>query len=87
MLSESIGYFIDDNQIYYKNDDFIELMKLDDGKLLYSNNYLSAIFGKDSLVIQAIHSKVEYDFMWSSKNAIQMAYLLQNLNDEVLINY
>jgi len=83
-VGEEQGYLIDEDQIYYKNDDFIELMKIEDDRLLYSNNYLSAIFEKDSLVIQAIHSKVEYDYLWSSKNAIEMAYLLQNLKDEAL---
>jgi len=86
LLKELDGYLIEDNKIYFKNDDFIELMQIDDDRLLYSNNYLSAIFEKDSLVIQAIHSKVKYDYLWSSKNAIEMAYLLQNLKDTPLFN-
>jgi len=59
-------------------------MQIDNGKLLYSNNYLSAIFD-ESLVIQAIHSKVEYDYLWSSKNAIEMAFLYNNLKDDPII--
>jgi putative selenate reductase len=78
------GYFIKDNQIYSKSDDFIEIMKIEDSHLLYSNNYLSAIIDKTSMVIQAVHSKVDYDYLWSSKNAIQMGYLLMNLKDEPL---
>jgi putative selenate reductase len=81
---ESEGYFIDSNHIYSKSDDFIEIMKVEDDHLLYSNNYLSAIIDKSSMVIQIVHSKVDYDYLWSSKNAIQMAYLLSNLKDEAL---
>jgi len=83
-LKEPNGFYINGDQIYYKNDDFIELMQIDNGKLLYSNNYLSAIFD-ESLVIQAIHSKVEYDYLWSSKNAIEMAFLYNNLKDDPII--
>jgi len=78
------GYFIKDNQIYSKSDGFIEIMKIEDSHLLYSNNYLSAIIDKTSMIIQAVHSKVDYDYLWSSKNAIQMGYLLMNLKDEPL---
>jgi len=78
------GYFIKENQIYSKSDNFIEIMKIEDSHLLYSNNYLSAIIDKTSMVIQAVHSKVDYDYLWSSKNAIQMGYLLMNLKDEPL---
>ena len=85
-LQESEGYFIKNNHIQYKNDDFIEIMKIEDDHLLYSNNYLSAIINKSSMVIQTIHSKVDYDYLWSSKNAIQMSYLLLNLKDEPLFN-
>jgi len=81
---ESDGYFIDNDHIYSKNDDFIEIMKIESDHLLYSNNYLSAIIDKSSIVIQTVHSKVDYDYLWSSKNAIQMAYLLMNLKDEPL---
>ena len=81
---EREGYLLKDNQIYSKSDDFIEIMKIEDSHLLYSNNYLSAIIDKTSMVIQAIHSKVDYDYLWSSKNAIQMGYLLMNLKDEPL---
>ena len=81
---ESEGYLIENDHIYSKNDDFIEIMKNEDDHLLYSNNYLSAIIDKSSMVIQTVHSKVDYDFLWSSKNAIQMAYLLINLKDEAL---
>lgn len=81
---ESEGYFIENNHIQYKNDDFIEIMKIEGDHLLYSNNYLSAIFDMSSLVIKILHSKIDYDYLWSSKNAIQMAYLLVNLKDETL---
>ena len=83
-LQEPEGYFIENDHIQYKHDDFIEIMKIEDNHLLYSNNYLSAIIDKSSMVIQAVHSKVDYDYLWSSKNAIQMAYLLSNLKDEAL---
>jgi putative selenate reductase len=83
-LQEPEGYFIENDHIQYKHDDFIEIMKIEDNHLLYSNNYLSAIIDKSSMVIQAVHSKVDYDYLWSSKNAIQMAYLLTNLKDEPL---
>lgn len=81
---ESEGYFIDDDSIFSKSDNFNEIMKIENDHLLYSNNYLSAIIDKSSLVIQTVHSKVDYDYLWSSKNAIQMAYLLLNLRGEAL---
>lgn len=81
---ESEGYFIDDDSIFSKSDNFNEIMKIENDHLLYSNNYLSAIIDKSSLVIQTVHSKVDYDYLWSSKNAIQMAYLLLNLREEAL---
>jgi len=83
---ESVGYFIEQEYIYYKNDDFLEIMKLENDHLLYSNNYLSVIFNRNSLNIKTLHSKVDYDYLWSSKNAIQMGYLLLNLKDEPLFN-
>jgi len=83
---ESEGYHIENEQIYYKHDDFIEIMKIEDDHILYSNNYLSAIINKSDMVIQAVHSKVDYDYLWSSKNAIQMAYLLMNLKDDPLFD-
>lgn len=81
---ESEGYFIDDDSIFSKSDNFNEIMKIENDHLLYSNNYLSAIIDKSSLVIQTVHSKIDYDYLWSSKNAIQMAYLLLNLRGEAL---
>ena len=85
-LKEPEGYFIENDHIHYKNDDFIEIMKIEGNHLLYSNNYLSAIFDMSSLVIKILHSKINYDYLWSSKNAIQMAYLLLNLKDEFLFS-
>jgi putative selenate reductase len=81
---ETEGYFINNDHIYYKNNDFIEIMKIEEDHLLYSNNYLSAIIDKSSMVVQTIHSKVDFDYLWSSKNAIQMGYLLLNLKNEPL---
>ncbi|MEE8341677.1 MAG: putative selenate reductase subunit YgfK, partial [Candidatus Neomarinimicrobiota bacterium] len=81
-LKESEGYFIENDHIQYKNDDFIEIMKIEKDHLLYSNNYLSAIFNISTMVIKTIHSKVNFDYLWSSKNAIQMSYLLLNLKDD-----
>lgn len=83
-LQEPESYFIGNDHIQYKNDDFIEIMKIEENHLLYSNNYLSAIIDISSLIIKILHSKVDYDYLWSSKNAIQMAYLLLNLKDEPL---
>ncbi len=84
--AESEGYYIVDDYIHYKNDDFNEIMKLENDHFLYSNNYLSAILDRKSLNINTLHSKVDYDYLWSSKNAIQMAYLLMNLKDTAIIN-
>ncbi|MEE8340576.1 MAG: FAD-dependent oxidoreductase, partial [Candidatus Neomarinimicrobiota bacterium] len=85
-LQESEGYFIQDNHIQYKNDDFIEIMTSEKDHLLYSNNYLSAIINISTMVIKTIHSKVNFDYLWSSKNAIQMGYLLLNLKDESIFS-
>ncbi|MCK4904226.1 MAG: hypothetical protein KAS35_06000, partial [Candidatus Marinimicrobia bacterium] len=85
-LHEPEGYFIENDHIQYKNDDFIEIMKIEGNHLLYSNNYLSAIIDVSTMVIRTIHSKVNFDYLWSSKNAIQMGYLLLNLKDEPLFD-
>ncbi|NHZ87249.1 MAG: FAD-dependent oxidoreductase, partial [Planctomycetia bacterium] len=83
-LQEPEGYYIIEDKIYYKNDNFIEIMKIEGDHLLLSNNYLSAIFDISFSAIKILHSKVNYDYLWSSKNAIQMGYLLLNLKDEAL---
>ncbi len=83
-VQEPEGFFIENDHIQYKNDDFIEIMKIEEDHLLYSNNYLSAIIDIPTMIIKTIHSKVDFDYLWSSKNAIQMGYLLLNLKDEVL---
>ncbi len=84
--AELVGYFIEQDYIFYKNDGFNEIMKLENDHLLYSNNYLSVIFNRNSLNIKTLHSKVDYDYLWSSKNAIHMAYLLLNLKDEPIFD-
>ncbi|MEE9574251.1 MAG: FAD-dependent oxidoreductase, partial [Candidatus Neomarinimicrobiota bacterium] len=85
-LQESEGYFIENDHIQYKNGDFIEIMTKEEDHLLYSNNYLSAIINISTMVINTIHSKVNFDYLWSSKNAIQMGYLLLNLKDEPIFS-
>jgi putative selenate reductase len=85
-LQEPEGYYIENNHIQYKNGDFIEIMTREEDHLLYSNNYLSAIIDISTMVIKTIHSKVNFDYLWSSKNAIQMGYLLLNLKDEPIFS-
>ena len=85
-LQEPEGYFIEKDHIQYKNDDFTEIMKIEKDHLLYSNKYFSAIIDMSSFFIKSLHSKVKYDYLWSSKNAIQMSYLLLNLKDEPIFS-
>ncbi|MCK4904045.1 MAG: hypothetical protein KAS35_05085, partial [Candidatus Marinimicrobia bacterium] len=83
--AESEGYYLNNEYLQFKNGDFIEIMKIEGDHLLYSNSILSAIIDKSNMRIKTLHSKVKYDYLWSSKNAIQMGYLLSNLKDKPIL--
>ena len=59
-------------------------MKIEEDHLLYSNNFLSAIINKENMRINALHSKVDYDYEWSSDSAVKMGYLSLNLEKEAI---
>ncbi|MEE9574295.1 MAG: putative selenate reductase subunit YgfK [Candidatus Neomarinimicrobiota bacterium] len=82
--SESEGYYLNNEYLQYKKADFIEIMKIEEDHLLYSNNFLSAIINKENMRINALHSKVDYDYEWSSDSAVKMGYLSVNLEKEAI---
>ncbi|MCJ7802896.1 MAG: FAD-dependent oxidoreductase, partial [Candidatus Marinimicrobia bacterium] len=82
--AESEGYYLNNEYLQYKNGDFIEIMKIEGDHLLYSNKFLSAILDKVNMRINVLHSKVDYDYEWTSDSAVQMGYLLLNIGKEAI---
>jgi putative selenate reductase len=84
--AESEGYYLNNDYLQFKNGDFIEIMKIEDDHLLYSNNILSAVIDKSNMRINILHSKVKHDYQWSSYSAVKMGYLLLNIDKEAIFN-
>lgn len=83
-MAEDEGYFLNNQYLKHKDSDFIEIMKIEDDHLLYSNNQLSAIIDKTNLRIQVLHSKDNNNYEWNSTSAVTMGYLLLNLEQEAI---
>ncbi len=83
-LAEDEGYLLESEYLKYKANGQIEIMKIEDDHLLYSNEKLSAIFDRSNMRIKVLHSKVKDDYAWNSSSAVIMGYLLLNLPKEAL---